>query len=306
MKRGRIQLGLILGLLLVGVVASALTAVFTPSAKHRGAGIAYAEGEEGGSSGGAMPTPGGQPAEAEEGSGGAPTGATNDESDLTKRIRQQEHGPDVYDKHADATPQQLRSFETLENGQPIPGIRYAGSESAVAQTTEKIRTLDIAAAAEKKYALAEEMLSEDNGRKDPLEITDSVPEELRLLYAGEDDLSALSDAELEQLFLSGIRTELAYLPIDVIGVIDNGVTRMALISFYGGRGQAVPIGASFNLGRFPIDPNNPRRAMTLTMTVTEIREDYVEMRIDISYTLLNGSTETLEPVMRRFYLHTVF
>lgn len=299
MKRGRIQLGLILGLLSVGVLASATVAVFGPASSKRGPGVAFAQ-----DGGGAMPAAGSeQQAEADPAS---PAADSNTESDVVKKVRAQKHGPDVYDTHAGQTPSALQSFQTTENGMPLPGIKYAGVDSPVAQTTEKIRSLDIAAASREKYRIAEEYLGTDNGRKDPLEITDAVPEELRLLYAGEDDLSDLSDAELEQLMLSGIRNQLAYLPIHVVGVIDNGVNRMALISFYGGRARPFQLGSSIPLGSFPIDPRNSRRMMTMTMRLVDIKEDYVEMHINSTYTLANGYTETLEPVVRRFYLHTVF
>lgn len=304
MKRGRIQLGLILSLLLVGAVVTGTVAVFGPAASKRGPGVAFAQDGEGGA--GAMPPAGSTPqAEAEP----APAeGGSNTESDLAKKLRALPHGPDIYETHAEQTPQALRQFKTIDDvtGQPLAGIKYAGIESPVAQTTEQIRNMDIAKAAQEKYKVAETFLSEPTDRKDPLEITDAVPDELRLLYAGEDDLSSLTDSELEQLFLSGIRTQLQYVPITVVGVIDNGVTRQALIIYGGGQAFPVSLGSGFNLGSFPIDPKNPRRVMTLSLTVVEIREDYVEMQFNVSYTLLNGSLETLEPVTRKFYLQTVF
>lgn len=289
MKRGRIQIGLILSLLAAGGAISAVGALVGPNgpSKSTGTGVAYAQGE-GASSAEAPPS-----AEAPAATESAPS----TESDLTKRVRSLPHGPDVYETHAAQTPQGLRSFET----EGIPSFSYAGMDSPVAQTTEKIRELDIAKAAAQKYEIAKEYLSEDRfGRTDPLEITDAVPQELRLLYAGQGDLDALSDAELENLFLSGIRTQLQYVPITIIGVVDNGIQRLVLMEYFGSKLTAQE-GQSMGLGRFPIDPQNPRRYMELSLTVMKIQSDFVQLQFNVNYTLLNGQMESLTPVVRKFY-----
>lgn len=296
MQRGRIQIGLILALLVGAGAVSVVRSIPGPSYEKQGPGVAFAQdGEEGGEAEPPATEPGEEPM-AEE-----PAAEPVAEPEPVKKPMPK--GAEVYETHADQTPPALRQFET----EGVAGIRYAGLDSPVAQTTEKIRALDIARAAQEKYRIAEDFLSPDRfDRSDPLEITDAIPKELRQMYAGEEGISALSDAQLEQLFFSQIRTQIQYYPINVIGTMDNGSTQMVLVSFGGGGSFMLSVGQTVTLFSFPIDPQNPRRTMTLTMTPTTIREDFVSMRFDVSYIQLNGNTETLEPVIRNFYIRMVY
>ncbi|MEO7993596.1 MAG: hypothetical protein ABI743_04290 [bacterium] len=291
MFRGRVQLGLILSLLAGTLAISTILILKGPSDATRGTSVAFAEAP-----GGVVPGPGGintekkAEADAKEAAKAPPK-----EETLTDKVRKQEHGPDVYDTHAEQTPQQLRSFETDKY---TSGIRYSGSDSSVAQLTEKIRGLDLTRSAKTKYTKAEEFLGEDKlGREDPLEITDAVPEELR----PKSEFEGLSDTELEQLIAAFLRSYLQYLPIEVIGTIDNGLAHRALINFQGQK-LTVNEGQSFNLYRFPLTNSTPPSIAQVGLTVTEVREDFVSMNLTLYYTRANGTRVDLDPIKRTFYI----
>lgn len=288
MSHGRIQTGLVVAVAL-GVLA--LTAAFSfRGISPAGPGVAFAQGEG---------TLGGAPAATEA----APAATGGNVSALAKKFQANPHGPSIYETHADQTPEPLRSFETPEAPQ---SFRYSGAESPVAQSTEKIRDMNITAASKKKYEIAETFLAEDKfGRKDPLEPQDALPKELRDTLSGGGEYGELTDAELEDLLFSEIRASIPYYDIRIIGVIDNGVSRQALIAFDGFKLTASE-GQSFNIGRFGIDAENPQRYASMDMTVTEIREDFVSIDIALSYMRKNGTWEELEPVTRNFYIRMAY
>ncbi|HYE77069.1 MAG TPA: hypothetical protein VEI97_03700 [bacterium] len=292
MSHGRIQTGLVVAVA-AGVLV--LTAAFSfRSLGPGGPGVAFAQGD---------PAAPGMPVGGTETPAAAPAATGANVSALAKEAQKKPHGPSIYETHADQTPQALRSFETADAPQ---NFRYAGAESPVAQTTEKIRAMDITQAAKKKYEIAETFLYEDKyGRKDPLEPQDALPKELRDQLAGAGEYAELTDAELEELIFAEIRAYIPYIDIQVIGVIDNGVSRMAMIAYEGSK-LTVQEGSTFSLGRWPIDDKNPQRYAELTMSVVEIREDFVQIDITLSYLRKNGVKETMEPVTRNFYIRMAF
>ncbi len=127
--------------------------------------------------------------------------------------------------HHDKTP---AKFENLGDNF---GFSYLNpDESQIGKVNELIKAIEILTVNEMKYDYAEGFLTpeaEGLSRGDPLFIPEAVPDELRPLFEGE-GIGGSVDDELQSILESQIQADLRVIPINIIGIMEQGGRRVAI------------------------------------------------------------------------------
>lgn len=170
------------------------------------------------------------------------------------------------------------------------------SEGQVGALNEMLTAIDILTVNEQKYEHAEAYLTaeaEGLSRGDPLFIPEAVPDELRPLIAGE-GISGALDQELLELFRSSVQADLRSIPMWIIGVMEQGGTKIAIgtisgtMKFKVGQGQQIRMWYS---GWY-----------ALGITGTLISEDLVILNLVLLQFNGRSFTAITDPVPRSFHV----
>ena len=200
---------------------------------------------------------------------------------------------DTTKTHKEQTPKDLSGL----------GIYYKDDEgSQVAEKTKKILEVNLPKAMQRKNDAAREFLTVNaEGRADPLYITDFIPDALRPELEGEGISGAVDKGLIDQLIETRLTTIFKYyLPIEIIGTMQNGPYKSVLMSipgfFYGyvseGSGTSVPLTGS------------ERGIYFLNISIAYISEDEVAINLsatqyDWVYQRVIGTTPVTQ---RHFYI----
>jgi hypothetical protein len=244
--------------------------------------------------GGVTPsTPGGTAGSKDSTAGGAPAAPTDPKiADAMIGIRDYEVTYDKTKSHAENTPSDLKSL----------GVTYAGPESAVAKRTEALKTLNLKNTLKDRYKSVEEKHAADSKkdfspkddkttlnyfqmRSDPFSIPDAIPEELRPAYQGAGLEGEVDPELLKQLENATITANLRWIPIAIVGTMQNGPYRVCFYTFVGsGVTYTIEQGQtqSWGLAGIPV-----------SIYASQISEDYVVL-------VLSGPDGT--PVVRTFHV----
>ncbi|MCD6216822.1 hypothetical protein J7L05_03040 [bacterium] len=204
-----------------------------------------------------------------------------------------EETEETYISHRDSTPRELTEL----------GIYYKDDEgSPVAERTKLINNVNLPSAMMRKNDQARSFQTMNTeGRFDPLFVTDMIPEGLRPELEGEGISGAVDSGLIDQLIQTKISTFFKYLPIQIIGTMQNGPYKSALISIRTlGYYKILKEGQGDRIVAFGGDEGY----YVVGMTVTKISEDHVT--INISATLIdyiyNRALSTTPTVTRHFYV----
>ncbi|MFH1515738.1 MAG: hypothetical protein ABIG42_09805 [bacterium] len=202
---------------------------------------------------------------------------------------------DVVDErsHRDRTPQELSSL----------GVFFKDDEgSSVAERTNLIKEVNLPSAMARKNDSARSFQTMNiEGRLDPLYVTDWIPDALRPELEGEGISGAVDSGLLDQLIQTQLTTIFKYIPIQIIGTMQNGPYKSALVS--------VPdlgiyqIMKEYEGTSFPM-AGSEQGVYYASMTITQISEDHVTIvmsatLIDYVYRRTLASTPS---VTRHFYI----
>lgn len=195
--------------------------------------------------------------------------------------------------HRDRTPRELSSL----------GIYFLDDEgSQVAERTNKINAVDLPSAMGRKNDQARSyQTANSEGRFDPLYITDFIPDGLRPELEGEGISGAIDSGLIDQLIQTQISTYFKYLPIQIIGTMQNGPYKSALISIQTmGYYKILKQGQGDTISAF----GSEEGYYVVSMTVTQISEDHVTISMsatlyDYVYQRVISSTPA---VTRHFYV----
>jgi hypothetical protein len=169
-------------------------------------------------------------------------------------------------------------------------------ESQIGMLNEMIDAIEILTVNEKKYEHAEGYLTEEMpglSRGDPLFIPEAVPDELRPLIPGE-GISGAMDDELRELFESQIEADLRTIPIQIIGIMEQGNSRTAIGVIYGALKFQVKEGSEIRMwysGWY-----------ALGITGTLVSEDLVVLSLRLLRFTGRGFTPVTDPVPRSFHI----
>lgn len=204
-----------------------------------------------------------------------------------------EETEEIYENHRDSTPRELSEL----------GIYYKDDEgSPVAERTKLINNVNLPSAMMRKNDQARSFQTMNTeGRFDPLYVTDLIPDGLRPELEGEGISGAVDSGLLDQLLQTQISTYFKYLPIQIIGTMQNGPYKSALVSIRSmgyykilKEGQGDRITAFGSEGGYYI----------VSMSIAKISEDHVT--INMSATLIdyvyNRALSTTPTVTRHFYV----
>jgi hypothetical protein len=196
--------------------------------------------------------------------------------------------------HRDQTPRELSSL----------GIYYKDMEgSAVADMTQKILNVNLPEAMYRKNMAAREFQTPDNpeGRLDPLYATDYIPDALRPELEGEGISGAVDSGLIDQLIQNQISTIFKYIPINIIGTMQNGPYKSALVSipqmgYYGIMSE----GQGFQLMAFASEQG----FYIINITMSTISEDEVTMTMSATVVdpVYYRPVASTAPVTRHFYI----
>lgn len=200
---------------------------------------------------------------------------------------------EAYISHRDSTPRELSSL----------GIYYKDDEgSPVADRTKIINNVNLPSAMMRKNDQARSFQTMNTeGRFDPLYVTDLIPDGLRPELEGEGISGAVDSGLIDQLIQTQISTFFKYMPIQIIGTMQNGPYKSALISIRTlGYYKILKEGDSDRIVAF----GGEGGYYMVSMTVAKISEDHVT--INISATLIdyvyNRVLSTTPTVTRHFYV----
>lgn len=195
--------------------------------------------------------------------------------------------------HRDQTPKELSSL----------GIFYKDDEgSSVAERTKLIREVNLPTAMARKNDAARSIQTMNiQGRLDPLYITDRIPDAIRPELEGEGISGAIDSGLLDQLLQTRIITMFKYIRIHIIGTMQNGPYKSALVSipdFGIYRIMKEHEGLDFGL------TSSEQGIYRVSMTITKISEDHVT--IVMSATVYDWISfrplATTPSVTRHFYI----
>jgi hypothetical protein len=161
------------------------------------------------------------------------------------------------------------------------GVTYAGEESPVAKRTEALRNLDLVTTLADRYkivsdefsAKTDKDFSPDNPdttlnyyqpRTDPFSIPDSIPRELRPQVEGTGLEGTVDPDLLDQLISAQYTANLRYIPISIVGVMENGPYRGCIYTI-GGGGRSM----------FIQEGDTPQCWGNFSVYAAQISEDYV-------------------------------
>ena len=172
---------------------------------------------------------------------------------------------------------------------------FNNADQGVGELNQLLEAIDLLKVNEQKYEHAKDFLTaeaEGMSRGDPLFIPDQVPEELRPLIPGE-GISGAMDEELENLFYAQVEANLRIIPINIIGVMEQGGARTA-IGYIGGN--------KFTISQGQIVYMRYSGWYFLGMTGTLVTEDLVILSLGLYQ--YNGYSMTLRTdlVPRSFHI----
>jgi hypothetical protein len=190
--------------------------------------------------------------------------------DALDGVRDYEVSYDTSKSHAELTPPELTEL----------GVTYAGEESPVAQRTKALETLNLVTTLADRYkivsdefsAKTDEDFSPDDPettlnyfqpREDPFSIPDLIPKELQPEVEGTGLEGTVDPDLLDQLLSAQYTANLRFIPISIVGVMENGPYRGCIYTI-GGGGQSIFIqeGDTQCMGNYSIN-------------AAQISEDYV-------------------------------
>jgi hypothetical protein len=180
-----------------------------------------------------------------------------------------------------------------------PGFNFEylnPDESTVGALNEMIKAIDILTVNEKKYEQAKAYLTEEVeglSRGDPLFIPEAVPDELRPLIPGE-GISGAIDEELRKIFESQVEADLRLIPINIIGIMEQGGSRLAIGTIWYSRSFKVSQGQEIRFwysGWY-----------VLGITGTLITEDLVVLSLRILQFTGRGFRAVTDYVPRSFHI----
>jgi hypothetical protein len=169
------------------------------------------------------------------------------------------------------------------------------NEGDVGDLNLLLKAIDLLKVNEQKYDHAKDFLTaeaEGLSRGDPLFIPDAVPEELRPLIPGE-GISGALDQELADLFKSQVEANLRVIPINIVGVMEQGGTRTA-IGTMGGAKFSVNQGQTIYLRSYGW--------YYLGITGTLVTEDLVILSLALYQYTGYGLNRVTNPVPRSFHI----
>lgn len=174
--------------------------------------------------------------------------------------------------------------------------------SSVAERTKKIHDVHLPSAMMRKNDQARSFQTANSeGRFDPLFITDMIPDGLRPELEGEGISGAVDSGLLNQLIQTQISTYFKYLPIQIIGTMQNGPYKSALISIRNlGYYKILKEGQGDRITAFGTDEGY----YVVSMAVKKISEDHVTITMSATmYDYINGRAVSSTPtVTRHFYV----
>jgi len=190
--------------------------------------------------------------------------------DALNGVRDYEVTYDANKSRDELTPPELKDL----------GVTYAGEESPVAKRTEALRGLNLVTTLADRYKIVSDEFSAQSDkdfspddpdttlnyyqpRLDPFSIPDSIPRELQPQVEGTGLEGTVDPDLLDQLISAQYTANLRYIPISIVGVMENGPYRGCIYTI-GGGGQSMFIqeGDTQCLGNFSV-------------TASQISEDYV-------------------------------
>lgn len=196
--------------------------------------------------------------------------------------------------HAEQTPHALSSL----------GITYKEwTESNIGSTTQNLLNVNLPEAMFRKNMVAREYLTPDNieARIDPLYVTDLIPDAIRPELEGEGIVGTVDQALIDQLIEQRISTIFTYMPIHIIGTMESGPYRSALVSIpMIGYYDIMREGSGHQIPAFGTD----RGTYMINFNLRSVSED--EVTIVMSATLVDRihrrALSSTPPVTRNFYV----
>jgi hypothetical protein len=248
--------------------------------------------------GGTAPKPGAS----KDTTGGTPAAAPTDPkiAEAMAGIRDYEVTYDKTKSHAENTPADLKGL----------GVTYAGEESTVAKRTEALKKLNLKQTLADRYNVTEEKFGakekEDfapndpdqtlnyfQPRKDPYSIPESIPKELRPKYEGTGLEGEVDPALLKQLRQASFTANLRYVPISIVGTMENGPYRVCFFTIAGsGRTFSISQGESRCI---------VYQGIPVSVGASQISEDYVVLTLTGAYDYGCNYPAT-NPVIRTFHV----
>jgi hypothetical protein len=201
--------------------------------------------------------------------------------------------PDDGRTNREKTPTELSSL----------GIYFKDAEgSEVAAKTEKILNVNLPTAMQRKNDQARSFQTMNmEGRTDPLYVTDLIPDALRPELEGEGISGAVDSGLIDQLIQTQISTYFKYMPINIIGTMQNGPYKSVLMSipaagYYG----IMQEGQTENVTSLPGD----KGYYVVSMTIAQVTEDHVSINLwATEYDFVYNRVITSTPVVtRHFYI----
>lgn len=219
---------------------------------------------------------------------------TEEQGKEEKKEGEEKKGPPHDDSktHKEQTPKELKDL----------GISFKDEEgSPVSERTKKILEVNLAQAMQRKNDAARSFLTVNaEGRVDPLYITDAIPDALRPELEGEGISGAIDKGLIDQLIQSQLSTIFKYMPVEIIGTMQNGPYKSVLLTIPGFYYGILIEGQAFSIPAFPSE----KGIYYINMSVVQISEDEVTMAfsatmVDRLYGRVLASTP---PVYRHFYV----
>lgn len=183
------------------------------------------------------------------------------------------------------------------------GVYFKDAEgSTVAERTEKILNVSLPTAMQRKNDQARSYQTMNmEGRSDPLYVTDLIPDALRPELEGEGISGAVDSGLIDQLIQTQISTFFKYMPINIIGTMQNGPYKSVLLyiplaGYYG----IMQEGQTQNVTSIPGD----KGYYVVSMSIAQVTEDHVSINLwSTEYDYVYNRVITSTPVVtRHFYI----